>query len=628
MTAGQKHRSPNEPAAQSRDNGDRTLIEEPRKSFVSFLDRLLGPDRLSFLNRKSAAAAVSEPTESNEPPPSHIDRFEIISELGRGGFGIVYLAHDPILDRKVAIKKPHPWLVDDPVAAARSLKEAQLASKLRHPGIVTIHDIREREGRIEFVVQEYIEGTTLHQLMSKRTLSIRTSVELLLKMSEAIQAAHAIGVYHRDLKPANVIVDQRGGAHILDFGLAIDEETQIQLRGQVAGTAAYMSPEQILGDAHHLDGRTDIWALGVIFYELLTGRKPFRGNSQEIAAQVIERAPAPPRQFLASIPKRVESCCLKCLEKPLEQRYASVADLIEELQRVLDELPIAENGSLLLEVNDDQTAAQDTKRLLRDQTKRLPGSTTRPLRRSAWLSGIALGVLSLGAIASALYGFGLLKGREREHLNSIGVINALAREPSRLFVMDLDHYSDAYIDEQLYVHCRGACTYLLEGPINSNDYQVHMQIRQLPEWQGKMAVGYGVRPSKENAGTYIGYYLELRRVHPQKNDWMLLYQLLASSPDQQTIERQYNLHQIPLREPPVGGDQNLVLWVRKGRLTKVEFGGQSYPVNEKDVSRDAKNEAHFLAHYGYDTNDASGMLGFRAIWTSAVLKKAQIVPSR
>lgn len=594
-----------------------TVLEEPRVSFVSFVNRLLGGDRVASLAARIAKQAVDESVSA--PMPEKIDRFDVIRELGRGGFGIVYLAKDSTLDREVAIKAPHSWLAEDAAAGARCLKEAQLASKLRHPGIVTIHDIREREGRIEYVVQEYVQGSTLHDLMSRRSISTRAAIELVLKIAEAIAAAHTQGVYHRDLKPANLIVDSQGGAHILDFGLAIDDETQLQLRGQIAGTAAYMSPEQLRGDAHHLDGRTDIWSLGVIFYELLTGRRPFRGNSQDAIEQVLKRAPTPPRQFQASIPKRVEVACLKCLEKSVEDRYASANDLIEELRAILtsEALPTSETKTgFSPEVESDV----DTKRLVLNDTKRQPVARVPHRGGKRWI-GLFLLLTSVAALVSlpVFYfvngGFGVAAPGEVVHVAKGDDIDLLASEPIRMVCSGNGSVVDEYHDGKLIFKTNAALVRAFKEPILDENYDIAVRFKQTGSWKGNVGVLYGVKPSLTAPGEFVGYLVEVYD-HPLKTSpWKMCVSQVVFRRGEPVIKANtvvkssFLLKGEPQSVP--SDTETLELRIRNGQLRSASFNGFFYAEPGLMTIEDFTGALKFAERHKVSVAEMTGQAGVK-----------------
>jgi eukaryotic-like serine/threonine-protein kinase len=274
--------------------------------------------------------------------------YRIESKLGEGGMGVVYKARDTHLDRAVAIKiLPHDK-VSDPSRKQRFIQEAKSASALNHPGIVTIHDIRSEEG-VDFIVMEYIEGKTLEERISPKGMRPREALRFAVQIADALSKAHGSGIIHRDLKPSNLMVTEEGRIKILDFGLAklleptdslpdvaTLSERLLTEEGSILGTAAYMSPEQAEGRT--LDGRSDIFSFGSVFYEMMTGRKPFSGNSRlSLLARILNEDPKPPSELAAAIPAEVEKIILRCLRKDPARRYQTMADLKVALEDVQQE---------------------------------------------------------------------------------------------------------------------------------------------------------------------------------------------------------------------------------------------------------------------------------------------------
>jgi serine/threonine protein kinase/formylglycine-generating enzyme required for sulfatase activity len=267
-----------------------------------------------------------------------LGRFILLRLLGQGIFGAVYLARDNMLDREVAIKLPHTSVAGSLSTAVTSLTEAKSAARLRHPAIVTIHDVVQLEDGTVFVVMEYIEGSTLGDELKVGPIAPERIAILIAQVAEALYYAHTKGFVHRDIKPANILIDRQGQPHVADFGLAVHEATQPGRSGEMAGTVPYMAPEQVRGEAHRLDGRTDVWALGVILYELLTRRRPFGGNGadrEQVFEEIVYREVTPPRKLGVTIPRELERICLKCLSKRMADRYPSAGDLAEDLRNWL-----------------------------------------------------------------------------------------------------------------------------------------------------------------------------------------------------------------------------------------------------------------------------------------------------
>ena len=272
---------------------------------------------------------------SSEPVPSRLGRYEVIRVLGKGGFGTVYLGRDGELSRPVAIKVPRRGLLCSSEQLESFLAEARIAAGLCHPAIVAVHDVGRFEEFGVFVVFEYVEGRNLAEVLEAERLTPTQAAKLLIPIAEAAALrVTAAGLVHRDLKPSNILIDSAGQPHITDFGLAIREDLQDLRVGEIAGTPHYMAPEQVRGETHRLDGRTDVWAIGVILYRALLDRQPFAGRDyHEIFDETLHRDPKPPRQINDRIPRELERICFKCLSKRMADRHETAADLADDLRR-------------------------------------------------------------------------------------------------------------------------------------------------------------------------------------------------------------------------------------------------------------------------------------------------------
>jgi eukaryotic-like serine/threonine-protein kinase len=323
-----------------------------------------------------------------------VGHYRVHEEIGSGGMGVVYRAQDIRLARPVALKFLPAHSADDPLALERFRREARAASSLNHPNICTIYEIDEADGRA-FIAMELLEGQTLKHTISAKPLDVETAINLGIQISDALEAAHAKGIIHRDMKPANIFVTNRGQVKILDFGLAkvlprseaalTTRQSTVDRRdltspGSTPGTVAYMSPEQVVGK--ELDARTDLFSVGAVLYEMLTGILPFRGETAALVFKaILDHHPTPVVQINSSVPSEINRIVYKALEKDRDLRYQSAAEL-----------------------------RSDLKRLRRDSDSGSPSSSRRTV-----LSRLGLRAAFIGLVSVVLAAVGLLFYRSVQH---------------------------------------------------------------------------------------------------------------------------------------------------------------------------------------------------------------------
>ena len=292
--------------------------------------------------RNSDQVTVSVRSQGPSRVGQTVSHYRIVQKLGEGGMGVVYKAQDLKLERWVALKFLPPQVSLDAEAKVRFIREAKAASALDHPNIGTIHEIAETDDRQMFIVMAYYEGETLKQKIERGPLPLSEAVDLALQMARGLAKAHDQQIVHRDIKPSNVVVTRDGLVKIIDFGLAkLGGVTKITKTHTTMGTVAYMSPEQARGE--EVDQRADVWSLGVVLYEMLTGQLPFPGSHADaIIHAILTQKPKPLKQLRADAPVEIERIIHRCLDKDLKSRYASGAEVSKDLSDYQSSLAMPE----------------------------------------------------------------------------------------------------------------------------------------------------------------------------------------------------------------------------------------------------------------------------------------------
>ena len=379
-------------------------------------------------------------------------RYEIIKKLGKGGMGVVYQAHDPQIDRTVALKVLREDRVVSEDFVLRFFKEAKFIGRLSHPNIVTVYDVGRDHGTI-YIAMEYLQGQPFNEVIRSGRLSIEKIIDIALQIANALGYAHEKGIVHRDIKPSNIILTDEGNVKLTDFGIARAEDSnaaQQTQAGVILGTPFYMSPEQVMGK--RADGRSDLFSLGVILYELIVGRKPFKGDHfTAIFRAITDDIPVAPLKIDASIPQSLSDLIMKALSKNPNERFQTSKEMGDALK----------------------TCLQVKESLL------LPGKPISPKKKPV-ASVLIMGLMAAVILGGTIYFFGAYNKKQASSLSTR--IEANKPVDAILMVTSSPSGAQVFLDDSF----KGNTPINLEIPIGK--YEVRVSLPDYFEWEAQLQI--------------------------------------------------------------------------------------------------------------------------------------------